>query len=237
MVKEKNNLFLLEKLYNVRDMGGFTTLEGKTTKKYKYIRGSAKGDISEKEKAHFYDLGVRVVIDLRYTEEINKTLSPLRDYRDTVYYHVDMMGEFYQMRNAGYKDLSELYLDLLNDAQPQIKQVFDIFLKYPEEGIYFHCTAGKDRTGIIAMLLFEIVGLDRATIVSNYSESYENNKERPGYKKLPPEWVKLVLSEPEYMEKTLAYIDEKFGSSENYLRLIGLTDTELAQIKATFLTE
>lgn len=235
MVKEKNNLFKLKSLYNVRDMGGFVTSEGLRTKKYKYIRGSAKGSLTESEKKHFHNIGVRVIIDLRYKEETEKNISPLRDYEDMVYYHVDMMGEFYQMRSAGYVDLSELYVDLLNDSQAEIKQVFDIFLDHLDDNIYFHCTAGKDRTGIIAMLLFELVGLDRAEIVRNYAESYENNKERPGYKKLPPEWVKLVLSEPEYMEKTLAFIDEKYGGSHAYLRLIGLSEDELIRLKDNFL--
>lgn len=235
MVQEKNNLFLLSKLFNVRDMGGFKTENGAITKKYKYIRGTAKGEMDETEKEYFYNLGVRIVIDLRYTEETVKTLSPLRDFKDTKYYHVDMMGEFFQMRNAGYVDLSDLYLDLLNDAQPQIKEVFRLFAKYKDEGIYFHCTAGKDRTGVIAMLLFALVGVDKQTIIANYSESYENNKERPGYKKLPPEWVKFVLSEPAYMERTIDFLEQQYGGVHRYLKQIGLTDEQLEIVKSSFL--
>ena len=42
MVKEKNNLFMLENLYNVRDLGQITTKFGTKTRRYKYIRGTAK---------------------------------------------------------------------------------------------------------------------------------------------------------------------------------------------------
>ena len=132
-----------------------------------------KGSLNAEEKQFFYDLGIRVIIDLRYENELGKTLSPLKDYLDISYYHVDMMGEFWQMRQHGYTEISELYIDLLDDSQAKIKAVFDIFLKHENEGIYYHCTAGKDRTGVISMLLLDLVGVEEATIIANYSESYE----------------------------------------------------------------
>lgn len=235
MIEERNNLFMFNNLYNVRHLGGIVTKDNHILKDYKYIRGSAKGELTEKEKAHLYNRGVRIIVDLRYTHEITKTLSPLKDYKDTSYYHVDMMGEFWQMREKGYTDLSDLYIDLLDDSQQKIYDVLQIFLKHVNEGIYFHCTAGKDRTGIITMLLLELVGVDDATIISNYSESYENNKARPGYKNMPEEWRRFTYSHPEYMERTLAYFRKHYKDAASYLRLIGLTEQEIELLKSSII--
>lgn len=233
MVKEKNNLFMLENLYNVRDLGQITTKFGTKTRRYKYIRGTAKGTMSDKEKKFFYNLGIRVIVDLRYTNEIDKNPSPLRGYLDTKYYHVDMMGEFWQMREHGYEDMTGLYIDLLDDSQDKLLEIFRIFLKHPKEGIYFHCTAGKDRTGIVTMLLLDLVGVSHTTIVENYSESYPNNSARPGYKFIRPEWRRFILSEPEYMERTLDHLYTKYGGSRAYLSHIGLREDEINDLAAT----
>lgn len=236
MVNEKNNLYLLENLYNVRHLGGLKTIDGTELKNHKYIRGSAKGSLNAEEKQFFYDLGIRVIIDLRYENELGKTLSPLKDYLDISYYHVDMMGEFWQMRQHGYTEISELYIDLLDDSQAKIKAVFDIFLKHENEGIYYHCTAGKDRTGVISMLLLDLVGVEEATIIANYSESYENNQGRPGYKNMPEEWRYLTYSKPEYMEKALAHLRANYQNSANYLKIIGFSEDDIAKIKRSLIS-
>lgn len=235
MVQERDNLFLLSNLYNVRHLGGMETSLDSVTKAHKYIRGSAKGSLSEDEKAHFYKIGTRVVVDLRYTNEIEKSPSPLRDYEDMKYFHVDMMGEFWQMREQGYTDLSDLYIDLLDDSQDKILEVFKIFIAHKDEGIYFHCTAGKDRTGIIAMLMLSLVGVARETIVSNYAESYEHNKFRPGYKYMKEEWRRFTWSKPEYIERAIDHLNSKYGGSAAYLSMIGLSDTEIEILKQSII--
>ncbi|OQC10866.1 MAG: Tyrosine-protein phosphatase precursor [Tenericutes bacterium ADurb.Bin087] len=233
MVKQENNLFILNNLYNVRDLGHIATKYGTKTRRYKYIRGTAKGTMTEAEKAFFYNLGVRIIVDLRYTKEIDKTPSPMRDYHDIEYYHVDMMGEFWQMREQGYQDMTDLYIDLLDDSQDKLLTIFRIFLKHKNEGIYFHCTAGKDRTGVVTMLLLDLVGVPHSTIVENYSESYSNNLARPGYTSIKSEWRRFILSEPEYMERTLDHLYTKYGGSRAYLSHIGLREDEINALAAT----
>lgn len=234
MVQEKDNLFILEKLYNVRHLGGLKTSLGALTRDHKYIRGSARGKLNEQEKEFFYALGVRVIVDLRSSSEITKTLSVLRDYKDITYVHVDMIGEFWQMFGSEFKDISDLYLFLLDHSQAQIKEVFSAFVKYKDEGIFFHCTAGKDRTGIIAMLLLDLVGVADEDIISNYSVSYQNNLAF-GVIDLPKEYLHFELSNPEYMVRALKHLRDNYQNSENYLKLIGLTAEEIEILKRSLI--
>lgn len=234
MVKEKNNLFILDNLYNVRHLGGLRTRDGKIIKNHKYIRGTARGSLSATEKDFFYDLGVRVVVDLRSGDEITKTLSALRGYKDILYYHVDMLGEFWQVTGTGFNDISDLYLFLLDNSQKKIKEVFDVFLKHENEGVFYHCTAGKDRTGVITMLMLDLVGVSEADIIENYRVSYENNLAF-GVIDLPKEYLHFEFSKPEYMQRALAHLRKTYGNSENYLKLIGFGAEEIELIKRTLI--
>ena len=76
-----------------------------------------------------------------------------------------------------YKDLGGVYIYMLEGMKNKFKDLFDIFLKYPYDGVMFHCSAGKDRTGITAALLLDLMGCHEYDIVKDYSESYENNIE------------------------------------------------------------
>jgi len=66
---------------------------------------------------------------------------------------------------------------MIESMKNKFKDIFDIFLKYPYDGVMFHCSAGKDRTGMTAALLLDLIGCHEYDIVKDYSESYENNME------------------------------------------------------------
>ena len=79
-------LFDFGHLYNVRDLGGYPTADGRRTRWRKYIRGSAEGFLTEAEKERLYEDGVRLIVDLRHDSELTRTRSPLAGYRDIAYY-------------------------------------------------------------------------------------------------------------------------------------------------------
>ncbi|MDL2292822.1 tyrosine-protein phosphatase [Acholeplasma sp. OttesenSCG-928-E16] len=231
----KNKHLKLEKLYNVRDLGGYHTLESKITKDYKYIRGTAKGTLLDKEKEDIYQLGIRVIIDLRYGDEIIKTPHPLKGYKDIKYYNVDIVGSFKSMVDGNYEDIADLYKVWIDQSKDKFKEVFKIFLNHLDEGIFFNCTAGKDRTGIIAYLLLSLALVSKQDIIDNYSESYQNNLKRPSYQFVPKEQHKYLYSKPLYMEKLIDYVNKNYQNPINYLKEIGLEEIEIETLKNNFL--
>ena len=136
-----------------------------------------------------------------------------------------------------YKDLGGVYIYMLEGMKNKFKDLFDIFLKYPYDGVMFHCSAGKDRTGITAALLLDLMGCHEYDIVKDYSESYENNIEinEELAKMMENEEAKQYLkSSPRYMMELLDYLREHYGSSKEYLLQIGLKNEEIEQLIENF---
>lgn len=175
----EERLIALDKMTNTRDLGGYETQEGYYTKSNHYIRASSPANATEGDLEKLYDYGVRVTIDLRSDFEKEAQPSPFKDYRDVENIEINLMDDavvkVVPSEVKEYKDLGGVYIYMLEAHQKQIKAVFDVFKDHLYEGVLFHCSAGKDRTGIIAALLLELAGCYDHDIVKDYSESYANN--------------------------------------------------------------
>jgi protein-tyrosine phosphatase len=230
----------LEKMSNTRDLGGYETQQGKYTKSHKYIRASSCANATEEDLEDLYDYGVRISIDLR--SEFEKTNQPslLKNYRDLEYYEVDLFQNSQAVvvpeEVKNYKDLGGFYIYIIEAMKKSLLEVFKIFVDHPYETILFHCSAGKDRTGIISGLLLDLVGCHDYDIVKDYSESYENNIEINEQLKtmMEEENEEYLKSSPRYMMELLDYLREHYGSSKEYLHNIGLSYDEIDELIENF---
>lgn len=241
MTREER-LIQLEKMVNTRDLGGYETQGGYYSKSHKYVRASSPSNASQKDIQTLKDYGVKVVVDLRSDFEKEHQKNPFQKDKDIDYYEVDIFQNketaVVPQEVKNYHDLGGLYIYMLESMKPQIKEVFDIFVKYPYECILFHCSAGKDRTGVIAGLLLDLIGCHEYDIVKDYSESYENNIEinESLLQMMKDEEAKQYLkSSPKYMMEFLDYLRENYGSSKEYLLSIGMSDEEVEDLIETFI--
>ncbi|KAJ3191635.1 hypothetical protein HK101_007533 [Irineochytrium annulatum] len=128
---------------------------------------------------------------------------------------------------------------LLTKSEKEIKKVLDVLLEPTSYPVFIHCTAGKDRTGLIIMLLLGILEVDESSIVYDYYKSQEFVNENRDL--LVSEANKLGLEDfvdikPEVMKGTLLFIKENYGSVNAYMTKIGVSKEKRDRIKA-FLTE
>ena len=116
-----------------------------------------------------------------------------------------------------------------------------------EEGraMLFHCTQGKDRTGVAAMLILSALGVSEDIIVEDYMLTNLFNSERIAAErmmlersgKVPPEKIELCLMAMDRVSENvmtglLAHVKEKYGSVMNYITgELGVTDGELAELR------
>jgi protein-tyrosine phosphatase len=106
--------------------------------------------------------------------------------------------------------------------------------------VVFHCAAGKDRTGVAAALMLGLAGVERETIVEDYSHSYRLLE--PVFNEWLPKMAergideararRLMASEPEDMRRTLEHIDSLYGGPAAYLESIGVSAGTLSAVKS-----
>jgi protein-tyrosine phosphatase len=144
-------------LYNLRDLGGFVTSNGKITRTNVFWRGDSPHRINASNIAYFTDHQITTVIDLRHDHEQRTAPNPLATQSDINYVAIPLFQATHHTTNVITR-LDEFYIYLLEHSRSPIQQTF-MQLAVARHGTFFHCRVGKDRTGIIAALLLDLVAV------------------------------------------------------------------------------
>lgn len=142
------------------------------------------------------------------------------------------------------RGLIGLCQDTLDNAGAEIRAVFDILTKDESYPVLIHCTQGKDRTGLIIMLLLLLVketerDIPLTAIAADYSKSESELK--PELDSLMKELTEIGLDEeyaktpPGFTEALKTYLDTKYGGAKAYLLSIGCEETNIERIKSRLL--
>ena len=228
----------LEGTYNTRDLGGYATAH-QCTQFGRFLRSDSIAELSAHDMETLTQMGIKTIVDLRMPNEIEKAPNPLSHHSAFNYYHVPLMdnptSSTFDVKNIPEDFLSTLYIQLIEASKTHIKTLFEIFDQHPE-GLLFHCTAGKDRTGVTAMLLLGLAGVSDADIIADYQVSYTYIKQDPKVqtymKHVPPH---IFYTQPEYLEKTLEHIHTHYGTIPEYLESIGIEPDVLKRVRASML--
>ena len=239
-LSREERMLQVESMTNIRDLGGYETQSGYYTKSHKFIRSTNPSKLTDEEKEYLYNYGIRLQIDLRSDFEIEQQPSSLIGYKDIEYIRIDLMKtknlNVLPKEIANYKDLAGFYIYMLEANKEQFKELFEVFYDHPYDAIMFNCSAGKDRTGVIAALLLDLAGCHDYDIVKDYSESYENNlKIISELERLVDDANRAFLeSAPQMMMKFLDYLREHYGSAKEYLVSCGLEEEKIIEIIENF---
>ena len=228
----------LSAAYNTRDLGGYPTKDNKVTQFNRFIRSDFPHIINDQDVKLLKQKNIGVVIDLRTTYEVEKSSHPLENIDFIDYYHLPIFREFDSYRYCDHSEepLYELYKGILNNEKVNLAKIFDIMLSHPDQAVMFHCTAGKDRTGVIAMLLLGLARVYDNDIISNYEVSFTHTKARGDLNKLITKIPFAYFeSKTEIMEKTLQFFYERYGSFEKYFSQLGYSVQDQEQLQSSFL--
>lgn len=219
----------LGKMNNLRDLGGYLAGEGRVTAWERLLRGDNPLGLREADVAWLLDREITTVIDLRSAAEAAQTPDQLSRTPGFRYFHCPMMdGD--RMPNLE-DDVGRGYFEVL-DQQRCAAAILRLVAGAPG-GVLFHCTAGKDRTGMAAALLLGLVGVSREDILADYqvSEVYLADIIRR-IKNVAPDLAPFAgASKSEYLAGCLDLLEEKYGSIPDYLRSSGLTEDELEALR------
>ena len=236
------NKINIDGTHNMRYIANYPGMDGKKTSK-QFIRSDSLHDITEDGLQKLKNLNVRCIIDLRSRVERDKSPFPYHDDKEIEYVSVPMLDQFTDIGNISAIKLPsgmfEVYKGILENQKPQVAKVFQAIARHSQDTVLYHCAGGKDRTGIISMLLLKMAGVPEDIVISDYAESEENMKDV--YRKqqedmhnilhvTPPEY--MFFSRPEVMRETLEYFDSVYESVEDYLRSAQVSEGEIATVKA-----
>jgi protein-tyrosine phosphatase len=218
---------------NFRDLGGYPTRSGARVRWGLVFRAGVLDGFRPADLALYDQLGLRVVFDLRSDEEceVRPSAVPSRRLNITGRPPVGDGTTPSQMpRTAAEAErfLLEVYRGLLDHSAAPIGELFTAISAEGGLPAAFHCHAGKDRTGIVAALLLESLGVERALVLddydltSRYLAPVQDHDQRTlgrliglGFSQ---EAAAAVFATSRWaMEEALDYLDSRYGGSEPYL--------------------
>ncbi len=240
----------IEGAYNVRDLGGYQTAGGRTTRWRTFLRADGLHALTSSDRRKLIDYGVRTVIDLRRNQETVETPDVFAASADVSYRHMNMVTDTnppgYDAEGEGPAWIADTYRRILRYRQPQIRRILEALADSDSHPLLFHCAAGTDRTGIIAALLLGVAGVPNDRIADDYALSAEGLLARymehgppPGMAShdLTQASVTEVMAPAEAMTLTLKYLADEYNGPEGYMRSIGITADQINSIHVALVGE
>ncbi|MGW5074975.1 tyrosine-protein phosphatase [Rhodococcus sp. NPDC004095] len=213
---------------NARDVGGYTTTDGKTVKTGLVYRTDALSSLSAADLTKLQSLNVKVVDDLRTVYE--RTIQPDKVPAGATANWYDVLGG---SPITTLVDLKSAYVAFIDG--PGANEAFGAVLRDIRDtdgAVLYHCSAGKDRTGWTTAVLLTILGVDRATVnedfmLSNVYRGTDGTGSTGSIDGVQQSWL----------DTSFATAEERYGSFDAYVRQgLGLTDADIAALKAKLLS-
>ena len=233
----------IEGAHNVRDLGGYRTLDGGCTRWLRFLRADSLHRLSPVAQTALLDYGVRTVIDLRRTSETQTEPNVFARSAVVEYHHLNMIGD----EDLGIEPLPEEtekprqiahgYCGYLDKCQVQVERILETLANAGNQAALFHCAAGKDRTGMISALLLGLAGVPKETIAADYGLSARYLVVRYlTYPEADPEirtWADYQRTScpPETMLLVLDYLESIYGGVEGYVRTVGLSEDQIGRLR------
>ncbi len=219
-----NRHVALETCFNFRDLGGYRATHGQTVRWGCVFRSDSLRSLTSADFAVLSGLGVRTVVDLRSTKELESE-GRSAHLGELDYHHAPL----FEQEPLPDPRPGEMYLAIAAARGESLAGSLRTIAEC-DHAVVFHCAAGKDRTGILAAMLLAALGVPDESIIADYVLSGRALEPWLAWAKVSdpklaeeiealPGW--LLRASPEFMRSFLDGIRSRYGSVENYLGEIG----------------
>lgn len=226
--------------YNFRDVGGMPAQNGRVRNGVLF-RSDGLHRLGADGRAELRRLGVGIVIDLRDENEAAFMPDDL-DGLDVEVLRLPVFEGSGASQGAEGISLDALYERIITQHAPIVVNALREIASAGERSVVVHCTAGKDRTGIVVALALLAVGVDRETVIEDYARTEANLAgewleemvsmvSRYGVPDTPELRVLMGGSPREAIEGVIETIERAHGSTREYLLASGLRLADLAALE------
>lgn len=248
---------------NFRDLGGYQTTSGKTVQWGRIYRSDGLHALSDHDQEKMVDLNIATDIDLRAPDErdeqpdkiastIKYLFNPVftRDETKSSQTFNKIIEDLDKHPGIGRKTMEESYLDMVQTerARKALRTIFVHLLSMDNpQAVVFHCTAGKDRTGISAFLILQALGVDQATATKDYLltnttlKNFVRGKEAElraaGQNEIAVDnFDALWTAQKSYLNRALQAMQSEYGGVLDFIKKgLGLSDHDLTDLQSMFL--
>ncbi len=258
-----NSVVVLDGANNCRDLGGYPAAVGRQVRTGALYRSDRLSALTDDDLDELSSRGIRTVVDFRAAPEMERDPSKLwpgvvshisLPVGDTVDADISMVDQILQgrLKSINESEMADLYLGIVGGYGERFAQLAAMAADVDHLPMLFHCTAGKDRSGIASALLLETLGVSRASVLDDYCLTNElRSHQRIAELTLEFEQVgvaiddvRAILSAPrQVMATVLSELDNQYGhcssnggaGAEGYLRAHGLEPEALEMLRANLL--
>jgi protein-tyrosine phosphatase len=233
---------------NFRDIGGYPSNQHKRVKWRRVFRSGNLASLTDNDHQILKEIGIRSICDFRSTEEIARQPNRLPQNTSLQYLHLPIVNQTMEPTEAVTRimkgDIAWFTQDFMVNAYIEKIEAFHdiwyLFFKYlcqrSFRPLLFHCTAGKDRTGVCAALILLSLGVSEKWVIHDHAlsniynakqiETIKDNLRKVG---VDPEKLMDYLTAPKTaIVAVIEHINKKYGSARDYL-------VQKAKVKAAWI--
>ena len=260
---QSDRVLILEGARNFRDIGGYPTRSGKRIKWGLLFRSDYLTHLTEEDCARVHEIGIRTVFDLRSNMERERYPSRWhpQSSAETLFWEDTREAEKLGERLQRYRHENETtdnqlhgflcyhYRHYLEIQAEKFSGILAQLVKEESAPALIHCTAGKDRTGIMIALILYLLEVDEDLIMQDYLLTNEHvkgpdDKERFrlllrqfGFEEITDGIMNaMIYAHQEYLQAAFDGMREDFGSVEQYAeKRLGFDAEMTARLQSIYL--
>ncbi|MFI6815616.1 tyrosine-protein phosphatase [Nonomuraea sp. NPDC050328] len=212
---------------NARDLGGLPAAGGGRVRPGALIRSDRPRPVSVEA---VFGHGITLVADLRLAAECRADPSPLAAH--PAYRNLPVLRPEDTVLEEMADSLPAIYRAILDRGAPLVAEAMAAIATAPAGGVLVHCHSGKDRTGLIVALSLSLAGVADEDIAADYALTAGALRHEAQFAATTRSRRLFAEVTAATMLATLAYLRERYGGAEPYLRGAGLGQDEITLLKA-----
>jgi protein-tyrosine phosphatase len=243
---------------NFRDAGGYRTLNGRAVRRGRLYRSGSLAELADDDLETLSKLGLKLICDLRTPGEVARGPGRLTEALRAGYLNLpayvhnnysDWLRTALFRRHELDEVIADGYLRLVDQHAPALGRAFKRLADADNLPALVHCTAGKDRTGVVVALLLAVLGVPEDTIVADYALSnaafdricHISRRDIERMRNVgitENEIVAIMCANPINLRRLFTHLRARYGSVEHYLlTAAGLSQPDLQCLRENFLEE
>ncbi len=246
---------------NIRDLGGLSAFEGRKIKKNLLIRSAMLHNVDEKDIAWMRDVNITKIFDLRTHVEVSHKPDVQIEGIENVNFCLQdeskggltmkglralmISAQSEEERLALIPDMKVLYASMVNNdySRNRFAELIRDIINYDKGAILFHCTSGKDRTGMTAAMLCAILGVNREDIFDDYLQSLEHAEWESSIMRdefidegasefIADKLKQFFMLDRAYLETFFEEMERLYGTVDNFIKVgCGIDDAMITNFR------